>query len=71
MAIAETRATINGRSEALPPGTTVARLLELRGVHTTLVAVEYNGRILARPEFATIAIAQDDRLEIVHFVGGG
>lgn len=71
MAIAEVRVTINGRPEALPPGTTVARLLELRGIHTTLVAVEYNGRILARAEFPTVAIAEGDTLEIVHFVGGG
>ncbi len=63
--------TINGREEAIPAASTVADLLVLRGIHTTLVAVEHNGKVLRRSEFATVKIAANDRLEIVHFVGGG
>ena len=63
--------TINGREEALPSGLTVAGLLERRGVHTTMVAVEQNGRVLRKAEFPDAAIAAGDKLEIVHFVGGG
>ena len=65
------RVTINGREEVLPVGLTVAGLLERRGIHTTMVAVEQNGRILRKSEFPDIAIAAGDKLEIVHFVGGG
>ena len=71
MAVATGQVTINGKAEELPAGLTVAELLERRGVHTTLVAVEHNGRILRREEFAEVRIAAGDRLEIVHFVGGG
>ena len=71
MAVATERVTINGKVEELPAGLTVAELLERRGIHTTLVAVEHNGRILQREEFTRVAIAGGDRLEIVHFVGGG
>lgn len=71
MAVASEQVTINGKVEELPVGLTVAQLLEQRGVHTTLVAVEHNGRILGRDEFATTTIAGGDKLEIVHFVGGG
>jgi thiamine biosynthesis protein ThiS len=71
MAVATARVTINGKEEDLPVGLTVAELLARRGVHTTLVAVEHNGRILQREEFPTVAIAAGDKLEIVHFVGGG
>jgi thiamine biosynthesis protein ThiS len=63
--------TINGKPEDVPAGTTIARLLELRQLHTALVAVEHNGRILRRAEFAAVAVASGDKLEIVHFVGGG
>lgn len=63
--------TINGRPTAVTADLTVAALLEQRGVHTTLVAVEQNGRVLKRSEFPTITIQAGDRLEIVHFVGGG
>jgi thiamine biosynthesis protein ThiS len=71
MAVATERVTINGKVEELPAGLTVAELLERRGIHTTLVAVEHNGRILQREEFPRVTIAAGDRLEIVHFVGGG
>lgn len=71
MAVATARVTINGKEEDLPVGLTVAELLARRGVHTALVAVEHNGRILAREEFAGAVIAAGDKLEIVHFVGGG
>ena len=71
MAVATERVTINGKVEELPAGLTVAELLERRGIHTTLVAVEHNGRILGREEFARATITAGDTLEIVHFVGGG
>lgn len=63
--------TINGKSEELPSGTTVAALLVERRIRTPLVAVEYNGRILPREEYPRVVIQAGDRLEIVHFVGGG
>ena len=65
------RVTVNGREEDLPMGLTVAGLLERRGIHTTMVAVEQNGRVLRKSEFPVTAIAPGDKLEIVHFVGGG
>ena len=36
-----------------------------------LVVVERNGRILRREEFDAMRLDREDRLEIVHFVGGG
>lgn len=71
MTVATMRVAINGKEEELPAELTVAQLLERRGIHTTLVAVEHNGRILRRAEFPDLRIAPGDRLEIVHFVGGG
>ena len=35
------------------------------------IAVEHNGEIVPRTAWATAQIATGDRLEIVHFVGGG
>ena len=35
------------------------------------VAVELNGNIVPRTEWASTGLANGDRLEIVHFVGGG
>lgn len=71
MTSATLHVTINGKDEELPDGLTVAALLERRGVHNAMVAVEHNGHILRRAQFAEAQIAAGDKLEIVHFVGGG
>ena len=35
------------------------------------IAVEHNGSIVSRPAWPTTPIADGDKFEIVHFVGGG
>ncbi len=35
------------------------------------IAVELNGRIVSRTAWSTTLVSDNDRLEIVHFVGGG
>lgn len=71
MTVATIVVTINGREAEVPAGLNIAGLLAHRGVQTTMVAVEHNGRILRRTEFPEIAVSAGDKLEIVHFVGGG
>ncbi|HMG01780.1 MAG TPA: sulfur carrier protein ThiS [Edaphobacter sp.] len=46
----------------------VVRELGLKGDR---VAVEHNGEIALRAKWAETPLAENDRLEIVHFVGGG
>jgi sulfur carrier protein len=47
---------------------TLIEALELKGDR---IAVEHNGEIAARTSWPDIAIQNGDKLEIVHFVGGG
>ncbi len=35
------------------------------------IAVELNGKVIRRVDWATTKLENNDRLEIVHFVGGG
>ena len=49
----------------------VARLLDHLGIDPQRVAVELNLDILPKGEYATTPLKDGDRLEIVHFVGGG
>lgn len=35
------------------------------------IAIELNGRIVSRTAWSTTLVSDNDRLEIVHFVGGG
>jgi sulfur carrier protein len=62
---------INGEERALPDGLTVAALVEHLGMKADRVAVELNRDIVARDRWAETPLVDGDRLEIVHFVGGG
>jgi thiamine biosynthesis protein ThiS len=65
------RIEVNGEAREVAPGTTVRALLEELGLGGTLVAVERNREIVPRARHVDTEVADGDRLEIVHFVGGG
>lgn len=65
------RIEVNGEVREVEPGTTVRALLEGLGLGDTLVAVERNQEIVPRAQHGDTPVADGDRLEIVHFVGGG
>jgi thiamine biosynthesis protein ThiS len=50
---------------------TVRALLVHLGFGDTLVAVERNEAVVPRAQHATERLHDEDRIEIVHFVGGG
>ena len=61
----------NGEPRAIPDGQTVAAFLAAQGLDPDVVVVERNGEIVPRSRFGEVRLEADDRLEIVHFVGGG
>jgi thiamine biosynthesis protein ThiS len=63
--------TVNGESMHLEADLPLLGLLERLGKAPAHVAIEHNGEILDRAEMATTVLRENDRLEIVHFVGGG
>ena len=65
------RIIINGESRELAADLTVAAMLQMLGIDTRKVAVERNLEIVSKSAFATTEIRDGDRLEIVHFIGGG
>ncbi|WP_305670658.1 sulfur carrier protein ThiS [Falsiroseomonas sp.] len=62
---------VNGERREVPQGASVAELLALIGLAAPKVAVERNLEIVPRSAWATTPLAEGDRLEIVHFIGGG
>ena len=62
---------VNGEARAIEDDATVVALLDALGLGTTLVAVERNGEIVPRAAHASTRLSDGDRLEVVHFVGGG
>ena len=62
--------TINGQSETVPEGLSVAQLIEHLAIDGP-VAVERNRAIVPRAQHGSQKLNDGDSLEIVHFVGGG
>jgi thiamine biosynthesis protein ThiS len=62
---------INGEQREFPDGLTVAALVAQLGMKPDRVAVELNLDIVLRTQWETITLKNGDRLEVVHFVGGG
>lgn len=62
---------INGEDRDFPGPLSLQGLVEQLGMKSDRVAVELNREIVSREQWATIALKDGDRLEIVHFVGGG
>jgi len=65
---------INGQGRDLAElsgSATVADLVAVLGLKGDRVAIEQNGEIVMRSDWNEAAVHDDDRFEIVHFVGGG
>lgn len=63
---------INGEPMEVPEDvSTVADLLNHFGIEEKIAVVEVNLNILSKSEHAASTLAEGDRIEIVHFVGGG
>lgn len=71
MSVETVQIEVNGERADVPPGITVKELLVRLGLGETLVAVERNEAVVPRAEHPSTRLAAGDRVEVVHFVGGG
>ena len=65
------RITVNGESKDVPEGTTLEALIRLLALAPERLAVEFNHEVLRRALWDSTTLSEGDRVEIVHFVGGG
>ncbi|CAN5885563.1 hypothetical protein BH20PSE1_BH20PSE1_25890 [soil metagenome] len=61
---------VNGAEMAIPEAATIAHVLDLLEFKGRF-AVEINGEIIARSQYAHHHLAADDRIEVVRAIGGG
>ena len=57
--------------ENLSGNASLVELVEELGLKSDRIAVERNGAIAPRTGWAKVGLGEGDRIEIVHFVGGG
>jgi sulfur carrier protein len=62
---------LNGRSERLPDGATIAQVLERLGAPDRGVAVAVDAEVVPRGEWDATRIADGARIEVVQAVQGG
>jgi len=65
---------VNGQERELPgvdPGASLAAVIGELGLKADRIAVERNGEIARRGSWDDVRMVAGDKLEVVHFVGGG
>jgi len=62
---------LNGETREFTDGLTIAALVTHLGMKPDRVAVELNLEIVQRANWQTTTLKDGDKLEVVHFVGGG
>ena len=62
---------VNGNPADVGEGSAISDILRSLGLNADRVAVELNQKIIRRAEWGSTRISEGDRVEIVHFVGGG
>ena len=63
--------TLNGETRSFQDVADVAGLVAALGLDARKVAVERNLEIVPRSAYGKTPLADGDRIEIVHFIGGG
>jgi sulfur carrier protein len=62
---------VNGETQELPDGLSLEDLVQRLSLPAARIAIELNKNVARRAEWAKTVLAEGDRVEIVHFVGGG
>ena len=63
--------TINGEAREFNGISTLSELVSQLGMKPDRVAIELNRELVRRERWPETTLAEGDKLEIVHFVGGG
>lgn len=62
---------INGEIRKIESELNLRQLLEKLELPTTRIAIELNKDVIRKKDWETIKINESDKIEIIHFVGGG
>ncbi|HMQ02308.1 MAG TPA: sulfur carrier protein ThiS [Pyrinomonadaceae bacterium] len=62
---------LNGEIKEIESEVTVDRLLDLFSLPKQRVAVELNKSVVRRADWPETKVKKEDRIEVIHFVGGG
>ena len=62
---------LNGDPYEINDGTNLNELLNKLKIQKNKVAIEINGEIVEKNKYPNLILNENDKIEIVHFIGGG
>ena len=62
---------LNGDPYEINAQTNLNELLNKLKIEKNKVAIEVNGEIIQKDKYQNLVLRKDDKVEIVHFIGGG
>jgi sulfur carrier protein len=62
---------LNGKSYEINNGINLSKLLNKLKIQKNKVAIEVNGEIVEKNKYPNLILRKNDKVEIVHFIGGG
>ena len=62
---------VNGELREVSGSASLAELIAELGLPVARIAIELNREVVRRSEWGSTMLKDEDRIEIVHFVGGG
>lgn len=65
------RVHINGETREVPDNLSLEGLIAHLALAPERLAVEHNREVVRRADWAATVVSDEDRIEIIHFVGGG
>ncbi len=63
--------TINGEVRVCADGTTLASLINDLGIKVKVMAAAVNMNVVKKADWESYLLSDDDKIELLHFVGGG
>lgn len=65
------RIQVNGRPQEVEENLSLSQLITSLDLKPEQIAIELNQKVIRRGEWQDTDLRDDDKIEIVHFVGGG
>tara|TARA_B100000989_G_scaffold146079_1_gene108895 strand:+ start:2251 stop:2469 length:219 start_codon:yes stop_codon:yes gene_type:complete len=63
--------TVNGKQMQVIPNFSLKSLIKKLKIPLNKIAIELNKKIINKKRISTIKLKKSDKIEIVHFIGGG
>ena len=65
------RVLVNGETKEIPNEVNLSELLKNLSLPSERIAIELNKKVVRKRDWENVKVADADKIEIIHFVGGG